>query len=377
MSEDFYSKDYGDYFSKIEEKLNSPSKTDRKYSNQNNLKSRKKKRLFLVIKVNAVRALAVLIFALLVFGIFVGVKSCADNKKEGKTANPDNTVSQAENKTDNTKKNETKSVSFAKRNSSTLSVDADIKSQISLFIDDDSNTVIASRNSDKKAFPASTTKVMTLLVAVENITDLSDTFTMTYQITDPLYRDGATVAGFSAGEVITVEDMLYGTILPSGGDAAIGLAQKISGSEEAFVNLMNGKAKQLGLKNTHFTNCTGLHNDNHYTTAEDLAVIFRNALKNELCKKIISTYRFTTSKTDKHPEGILLENTIFKYMYGTEPETATILGGKTGFVNESGYCIVTYGKSQTDKNYVCVTLNGESRWPAVYDQINMYKKYAK
>ncbi|MGN0493865.1 MAG: hypothetical protein ACI4F7_09480, partial [Acutalibacteraceae bacterium] len=109
----------------------------------------------------------------------------------------------------------------------------------------------------------------------------------------------------------------------------------------------------------------------------DMAIILETALKNPICKKVISTYQYTTSKTEQHPNGIPLSATLFEYMYGTEPETATILGGKTGFVNESGYCIATYGTNNTTGNeYIAVTLKNSSRWPAFYGQIDLYKQFA-
>ena len=141
---------------------------------------------------------------------------------------------------------------------------------------------------------------------------------------------------------------------------------------------MNKKVKELGLKNTHFDNVTGLHSEQNYSTAYDMAVILDAALQNELCKKVLSTYQHTTAVTAQHPEGILLSSTLFNYMYGTEPVTATILGGKTGFVNESGYCIASYGAAnENGTEYIVVTLGNSARWPAFYGQIDLYKEFAK
>ena len=236
--------------------------------------------------------------------------------------------------------------------------------------------VTAARNAEERLYPASTTKIMTLLVAQENIKSYDDTFTMTTDITDPLYVAEATVAGFLSGEVIKMTDLLYGTILPSGADAAVGLAIKISGSEAQFVELMNKKVKELGLKNTHFTNVTGLFDKNHYTTAYDMAIILEAAIRDPLCRKILSTYQYKSNPTNKHPDGLPMSATLFNYMYGTEPETATIVGGKTGFVNESGFCIASFGKNNTTENeYIVVTLKNSSRWPAIHGQIDLYKQF--
>ena len=142
---------------------------------------------------------------------------------------------------------------------------------------------------------------------------------------------------------------------------------------------MNAKAKELGLRDTHFVNASGLFDANHYSTPEDMAVIIRAAMENELLREILSTYEYTTAPTAQNPNGILLTSTLFKRMYGTEPEGSDIIGGKTGFINESGYCIASFGKSESESGteYVCVTFKGPSVWPAVYDQINLYTRYAK
>lgn len=266
----------------------------------------------------------------------------------------------------------------AKVTKNTLEIDdsTGVQSESVIFINADSNEVVAQKNSSARLYPASTTKIMTLLVAVENTTDFDDTFEMTYAITDPLYRQNATVAGFSSGEKPTITDMLYGTILPSGADAAIGLALKISGSEEGFVALMNQKVKELGLKNTHFENVSGLHSENHYTTVEDMAVIVRAAFDNEICRKVLSTYKYTTSPTPQHPEGINLSATIFNYMYGTEPDGADIQGGKTGYTQEAGYCIASFGVTNSGENVFCVAFKAPSKWPAFYDQIKLYSLYS-
>lgn len=219
---------------------------------------------------------------------------------------------------------------------------------------------------------------MTLIVASENITDYSDTFTMTLDITDPLYVAGASVAGFLKDEEISMTDLLYGLILPSGADAAMGLAEKISGSEPAFVRLMNEKAEELGLEDTHFSNVSGLFDSEQYTSAYDMAIILETAIQDPLRRKILSTYQYTTAPTPQHPEGIALSSTLFDYMYGTEPETATIQGGKTGFINEAGYCIASYGANNTTGNeYIVVTLKNSSRNPAIFGQIDLYKQFAK
>ncbi len=252
--------------------------------------------------------------------------------------------------------------------------DKTIASKYCVLVDRETNTVMAQRDAEKKMYPASMTKVMTLIVAVENMTSLDDTFTMTHDILAPLYDADASLAGFQEHEVITVKDMLYGAILPSGADATEGLARKIAGSEENFVKLMNEKVTELGLRGTHFTNTSGLHNDNHYSTALDMAVIFNYALQNDLCREILSTYQYTTSKTKEHPEGILLESTMFSRMYGDEVEGVLIKGGKTGFTSEAQHTMVSYAE-KNGKEYILVTAHEDDKWGSVYDAFDIYEKY--
>ncbi len=374
MSEHFSGKDYGDYFSQLErqlEKDDSP-KPERRQEPERPVPVRVKTKTKRTLRPCVKRGLALFV----IIGIVVAVISVITKVSQPKAGNvPDTSIPQS---ADTEKDDEPKAELFGKFTDNTQSIPADYESDHIYIVNLATNEVVAERRSTERAYPASTTKIMTLLVAVENIKDMSATFEMTYQITDPLFEEGATVAGFSAGEKINMTDLLYGVILPSGGDASIGLATHISGSEKEFVKLMNKKAKELGLKNTHFTNCTGLHDPDHYTTAEDLAVILRAAMQNMLCYEILSTYQHTTTPTKQHPEGLLLSSTLFEHMYGTEPEGADILGGKTGYVDESGNCIASFGQSEEDSTeYVCVTLNGHGRWPTYYDQINLYSAYAK
>lgn len=370
----YQNKDYGDYFAKLEQEL---SKGKGENAERKHIQPAKKPTVGSNKRVKKVRAIfARTVFSVVIIAIAAAAVALiclisgniAESKKESKpTVSAVKTAGESDEAPD----------LFAKADSQTVLIGDDIKSSSAVFIDIAENRICASRASDVRCYPASTTKIMTLLVAVENINDFDDTFKMTYTITDPLYEQEATVAGFISGEIVTMTDLLYGTILPSGGDAAVALATKISGGEAEFAELMNKKASELGLKNTHFTNCTGLYNKEHYTTAEDLAVILRQAMQNELCKKVLMAQTYLSSSTPQHPEGIDMLSTLFKYMYGTESGNATILGGKTGYTGESGYCIASFGISESSKEYVCVAFNADSRWPAVYDQINLYKAYAR
>lgn len=367
MSEQFNNKDYGEYFSALEKSIERRSQSESKGAKP--LQSAKKVHGGVIRLRPWVYVTAVLLVAAIILLTALPKKSKAKDEPQKTSEATENVVSDVE---------KTEKINlFANRTKDTASIGSDIVSGNIIVINCDTNKVVAERESAARCYPASTTKIMTVLTAVDYITDYNKTFTFSFEITDPLYIAEATVAGFSNAEAVNMTDLLYGAILPSGADATVGLALSIAGSEEKFVKLMNKKADELGLKNTHFVNTSGLFDKNHYTTAEDMAVIIRAAMQNELCLKILSTYQYTTAATPQHPDGILLTSTLFSHMYGTEPEGADILGGKTGFVNESGYCIASFGKSDSGTEYVCVTLGGSGLWPTVYDQFHLYEQFAK
>lgn len=269
-------------------------------------------------------------------------------------------------------------VTYASANSDTVELGSTIASDYGILIDLSTNTIVAQKDPDATIFPASMTKIMTLIVAYENCKDLDEKFTMTNAILDPLYRASASVAGFSAGEEITVRDLLYGAILPSGGDATDALAIHIGGSIEGFVEMMNKKAVRMGLSNTHFANPSGLHDNDHYSTPHEMAMILQYAMKIDKCREILSTYKYTTASTTQHPDGLPLVSTMFSRMAGNESGTATVLGGKTGYTNEGLHCLASFAKvDSTGKEYVLVTAHGPETYAPIFDCINVYKELFK
>lgn len=253
-------------------------------------------------------------------------------------------------------------------------VSEEVKSPYIALLDVENNTIIAGRNTEARIYPASMTKVLSLIVAVEHITDLSQTFTMTGDIVDPLVWEGASRAGFEAGDTVSAEDMLYGLVLPSGADAAVGLAIMTAGSEAAFADLMNEKCAELGLTNSHFTNASGLFDENQYTTPVEMSLILKYAMQNETCAKILSTYQYTTAPMASNPEGILLSSTMFSRMYGTEVEGVTITAGKTGYTDEAKNCLVSFAE-KGEHHYIALTAGAENRWHVVFDDFEIYKNY--
>lgn len=254
--------------------------------------------------------------------------------------------------------------------------DEDFTAGYAILVDADNNEIIAGKNYDKKIYPASLTKIMTLLVAVENIDNLKDTYTFTYDDIHPLVVENASRADFMEDETVTAEDLMYASILVSGADGTLGLSNIVAGSEEAFVELMNKKAEEMGLKNTHFTNASGLHDKNHYSTVEDMAVILKTAVENETCKEILSAVEYTTSKTKQHEEGIILRSLVFQRLTDYYVENGgDVLGGKTGFTDESKHSLATFYEDG-GRNYICVTSKSTDKWKAVEDSIMLYEKFA-
>lgn len=258
-----------------------------------------------------------------------------------------------------------------------LTEDQEFYSEYAIMIDLGDNNVIAEKLGKTRINPASMTKILTVLVAAEhiNIEDLDDQFTMTPEITDYGYIHGCSSAGFVKNEAVTVKDMFYGTILPSGADAAMGLAVYVAGSHEAFVDMMNEKLKELGLSGTaHFTNCVGVYDEEHYCSAYDIAMIMEAAIDNELCREVLTAHTYTTSVTEQHPEGIILSNWFLRRIEDQEGGEGVVCA-KTGYVVQSGSCAASYAEDQTGKGYICVTAGANSQWRCIYDHAGLYRKY--
>jgi len=219
------------------------------------------------------------------------------------------------------------------------------------LIDD---TVLMQKNSREKIYPASLTKMMTVIVAIENLPDLNEKIKLTRSMFEGLYEADASMAGFQPGEQVRAIDLLYGVMLPSGAECCIALADHIAGSEQNFVKLMNQKAEDLGMKNTHFENATGLHNENHYTTVKDLAILLSNALQNDTFREIFTTFRYSTPTTNKHPGGITFYSTMYERLGDQNIIDGEILGGKTGYTDEAGLCLASLAKVGKQE-YILIT----------------------
>ncbi len=265
----------------------------------------------------------------------------------------------------------------AQTTDATTSVDDEVQSTNGIFIDLATGNILFDRDAHTRINPASMTKVLTVLVAAEHVTDWSDTFEITPEITNYSYVHDCSAVGFSNNEVVTVEDLFYGTVLCSGGDAALGLATYVAGSQEAFVDMMNEKLKELGLSDTaHFTNCVGLYDENHYCTVYDIAMILEAAIDQPQCREVLSTKKYTTSATPEHPEGIQISNWFLRRIEDKDTG-GEVICGKTGFVAQSGSCAVSYGVDESGKEYICATVNAHSGWRCIYDHVELYRRFSK
>lgn len=267
-------------------------------------------------------------------------------------------------------------LTLAQASEETKTLDLELYSSSAVLVDVQTGAVLAEKNMDEKIYPASMTKVMTLLVAAENLPDLDAAFTMTQAIIDPLYLAGASMAGYVNGETVTMRDLLYGAVVPSGAEATEALAQAVAGGEEAFVAMMNEKAAALGLTNTHFMNTSGLHDENHYSTVREIALILQAAMENETCAEILSAENYRASETEQHPDGLAMTN---KFLYRVHHEYALggaeITAAKTGYTAEAMNCCASAGKTPDGRSVICVTANAWTGEFCIEDHIALYTKY--
>lgn len=227
-----------------------------------------------------------------------------------------------------------------------------------ILIEANTGKILYEKNSNDVRFPASTTKIMTAILTVENC-NLDDVATVSHNAVYSIPYD-YTHASLKEGEELTIEQLLYALTIPSANDAAIVLAEHISGSVEEFAKLMNKRAEELGCKNTHFVNPNGIHSKDHTSTSYDLALMGKFAMQNSIIRKIVSTTQFTLPATNKYSKTDRifnnsndLLNTYSRYYY----EGTT--GVKTGYTGEAGNCIIASAK-KNDFEVILVVLGGES-----------------
>ncbi len=275
---------------------------------------------------------------------------------------------------------------IGKTSASVLLDAALLNSKHAVLVDVNAREIVAGYEFDMPMYPASMTKVMTLLVACENLTDaqMNDIVTIPADIVAYMEREGASGVMLEVGEELTVKDLLYAIALESDGVASATLARYVGGTEEAFVAMMNQKADDMSLLGTNFCNTTGLHHDEHVTTCREMASIMIAAMDNALVKTLLSEKSYNTT-TNVYPKGRTFYSTYFKdvvenvrqYGYQAQPSGGTIIAAKTGSTPEAKSCLVTYYEAASDhKPYIVVTAEASNYYVYVQDYIMLYEDYA-
>lgn len=246
----------------------------------------------------------------------------------------------------------------------------EVACETAVLMEADSGIILYNKGMDELRYPASITKIMTALLAIENCSlDTQVTFSETAVAAEQVA--GSSTINMQVGEVITIRDCLFGLMIQSANEVAIQLAETVSGSEAAFAELMNQKAAEIGCKNTHFVNASGLPDENHYTTAYDMALIFREALKNDTFKEIIGTQTYyipatnlTATERRLHTHHPLLAEESAEHYEGC-------IGGKSGSTEAAGKTLVT-GAEQNGVTYLAVVMKGAYMAPNCADTTNLF-----
>lgn len=234
-----------------------------------------------------------------------------------------------------------------------------VYAQSAIVMEADSGVILYAKDIEAKQYPASITKIMTALVTLEHC-QLDEEIEYSYQATHSIEFGSSSIAR-TEGEILTVEETLYGLMLASANECANALAEYVAGSVEDFAVLMNQKAEELGCVNTHFANANGLHDENHYTCAYDMALITRAALENEDFRRISGEDYYTLRSTNKNPEELLIQN--HHYMISTYKTSKyldeTVFSGKTGYTTDALNTLVTCA-SRNGMDVIVVTMRTRS-----------------
>lgn len=223
-------------------------------------------------------------------------------------------------------------------------------------------SVVYAKNIYKRLYPASTTKILTAYIALIHCDNLDAKVTVSANAVDQ--ASDSSVCNLKEGDVVTMRDLLYGLMLRSGNDAAIAIAEYISGDVASFAELMNEEATKLGATQTHFVNPNGLPDENHYTTVYDMYLLFAKAVENKTFVDIISTKSYDAVYTDALGETVehTWENTN-QYLTGAAeaPEGFNVIGGKTGTTGEAGYCLVLYSYNASSQPIISIVFKADGK----------------
>lgn len=243
-----------------------------------------------------------------------------------------------------------------------------------LLINDSTNEVIESYHSFEKLYPASITKIMTALLVLEH-GNFDDEITLEHD--NVLSEDGAVISTLSKGDTVTVDQVFHTMLIKSANDCTVILAEYIAGSEEAFVEMMNEKAQELGATHTHFANSNGLHSDEHYTTAYDLYLIFKAAVEYDKFVSTVSMKDYTMTYVNKNGQK------VSEYMQSTNhylmneypvPEGVVMYGGKTGTTSLAGSCLILMTENDQGERFFSVVLGSKTKEALYYSMSNLLEK---
>lgn len=252
--------------------------------------------------------------------------------------------------------------------------DENVKAEAAAVFPNNGSAAVIQKNVFERLYPASITKVMTALLAVK-YGDLDAEVTVGEEVR--ITEQGASLAKLMPGDTLTLRQLLYGLMLPSGNDAGAAIAVFMDGSIEAFADRMNQEAHLLGAEGTHFMNPHGLHDENHYTTAYDLYLIFHEALKYPEFREVIHTAQYTAEYTDAKGESVRQSwSNSNKYLTGEQgmPEGLSMIGGKTGTTKAAGYCLLMASEDTAGEEYISVVLKSESRSSLYEGMSNIIQK---
>lgn len=238
-----------------------------------------------------------------------------------------------------------------------LADELNLNSEAAILVEVSTGRILYEKNSTKQMYPASTTKVLTAILVIENC-ELDEIVTVRESALSNI-PSGYVTCNLQVGEQLSVKDLLYALMIPSANDAAYVLAEYVAGSVEDFSIMMNDKARELGCKTTHFVNPNGIHEDSHYSTAYDLYLIADYAMKNDFFRELVATTEYTLPATEKHPNedrilkttNELLNENSRKYFY------KNAIGIKTGYTSKAGNCLIG-GASRDGLEFIAVVLNG-------------------
>ena len=254
-------------------------------------------------------------------------------------------------------------LSFSKANA------LEIKSEKVLLINLNDNQILIDKNSEEKTSIASLTKIMTTLVAIENIDNLEETVKITHDMFDGLAEENLYQVGLKIFSTPSYNDLLHATLISSGADATRALTNKYG--DIKFVEMMNKKAKELKLKDTHFSNTIGIDDENHYSTLKDVKILLEYALKNKKFKEIFETKKYVFSDN-----SITIESSIKKTGEYFNINTSHIKGGKTGYTFSAGRCLASIATDEKNNiNYMLITTNALESPNHIIDALTIYDYY--